>query len=135
MRVVIDTNVLVSGLFWSGAPSEIVHAWKSGVLQTFMTEDIFDEYQRVFLHFSKKIDIHNVETLFQNLVSKAHVVFPNEELQQMKFCDDSDDDKFIVCALTAGDATVISGDKHLLTVSGKYGINVLTPGKFVKNYL
>lgn len=50
-------------------------------------------------------------------------------------CEDPDDDKFIACAL-AGDAKVItSGDKHLLTVSGYAGIEILRPGRFEDEYL
>jgi len=50
-------------------------------------------------------------------------------------CKDPDDDKFIACAL-AGDAKVItSGDKHLLSVSGYAGIEILRPKRFEDEYL
>jgi len=50
-------------------------------------------------------------------------------------CDDPDDDKFLACALVSKTKLIISGDKHLLRVSGYHGIEVLRPRKFVDNYL
>lgn len=48
---------------------------------------------------------------------------------------DQDDDKFIACALSANCKLIISGDKHLLNISGYAGIQVLKPATFVRNYL
>ena len=50
-------------------------------------------------------------------------------------CEDPDDDKFLACALAAGVEVVVSGDRHLLRVSGWSGIEVLTPRQFVERYL
>jgi len=50
-------------------------------------------------------------------------------------CKDPDDDKFIACAVAAGIKQIVSGDKQLLKVNGYKGIHVLTPRKFVDNYL
>ena len=46
-----------------------------------------------------------------------------------------DDDKFLACALASGAGTIVSGDKHLLSVSGYRGIEVLRPRAFVDRYL
>jgi len=48
---------------------------------------------------------------------------------------DPDDDKFLACALASGAGTIVSGDKHLLSVSGYRGIEVLRPRAFVEGYL
>jgi hypothetical protein len=47
MRVVLDTNVLVSGIFFSGPPSRILKAWRSGRLTLVYSPPIFEEYERV----------------------------------------------------------------------------------------
>jgi predicted nucleic acid-binding protein len=49
--------------------------------------------------------------------------------------DDPDDDKFLACARSAGVPIVVSGDKHLLEVSGWESIDVLKPRQFVDRYL
>ncbi|MBA3073196.1 MAG: hypothetical protein FP831_06350 [Anaerolineae bacterium] len=50
-------------------------------------------------------------------------------------CADSDDDKFFACALASGSKLIVSGDKHLLKVSGYKEIEVLKPKVFIDNYL
>ena len=49
-------------------------------------------------------------------------------------CDDPDDDKFLACALAGECKLIVSGDKHLLKVSGFRGIKVLKPREFVDTY-
>jgi predicted nucleic acid-binding protein len=49
-------------------------------------------------------------------------------------CDDPDDDKFLACALASESRIIVSGDKHLLKVSGYKGIEVLRPRKFLEKY-
>jgi predicted nucleic acid-binding protein len=50
-------------------------------------------------------------------------------------CEDPDDDKFFACALASGSKVIVSGDKHLLKVSGYHDIEVLKPREFVDRYL
>lgn len=47
MRIVLDTNVLVSAVFFGGVPGRILEAWRDGKLQLVLSVDILEEYQRV----------------------------------------------------------------------------------------
>lgn len=47
MKVVLDTNVLISGIFWKGTPRKILDEWSKGKFQLVVTPNIFTEYQRV----------------------------------------------------------------------------------------
>jgi putative PIN family toxin of toxin-antitoxin system len=47
MRVILDTNVFISGIFFSGTPSQILKAWGNQNLQIILSQQILDEYQRV----------------------------------------------------------------------------------------
>ena len=47
MRVVLDTNVFISGVFFSGPPYTILQAWRDDVLKLILSPEIFQEYQRV----------------------------------------------------------------------------------------
>ena len=47
MRIVLDTNVLISGIFFSGPPYEILKAWREKRIQFVLSAEIFDEYIRV----------------------------------------------------------------------------------------
>ncbi len=50
-------------------------------------------------------------------------------------CEDPDDDKFLACALATETKIIVSGDKHLLKVSGYRGIDVIRPRKLLDDYL
>jgi uncharacterized protein len=47
MRIILDTNVFISGIFFSGPPFEILNAWRHSRLQIVITKEILEEYQRV----------------------------------------------------------------------------------------
>ena len=54
MRVILDTNVFMSGLFWGGSPGEILDAWGSKFLTIVFSKNILTEYLRVSDELSKK---------------------------------------------------------------------------------
>ena len=47
MRIVLDTNVFISGIFFSGPPSQILKAWKDTKIQIVLSKEILIEYQRI----------------------------------------------------------------------------------------
>ena len=133
MRVILDTNVLVSGIFFSGPPFRILNACRNNKLQLVMSTDILAEYQRVAVVLGRKypqIDLHPILDLLT--VNSDIVAAP---LLANPVCDDPDDDKFLACALASQTPLIVSGDKHLLDVDGYQGIQVLKPRPFVNSYL
>jgi putative PIN family toxin of toxin-antitoxin system len=133
MKVVVDTNVFISGVFWSGAPARILDAWRHGEIDVYLSATIFEEYQRVGQIMTEKVRRVDLDAILRVFVMKSSIVAAGIDSQ--RFCDDPDDDKFILCALAAGGAIVVSGDKHLLRVTGKFGVQVFTPADFVRKYL
>lgn len=133
MRVVLDTNVLVSGIFFSGPPSEILKAWWKGEIRFALTPEIIDEYVRVARILAEEFSGIEINPILTLLIANSDLVqslpFPNQ------VCEDPDDDKFLVCALASKSRIIISGDKHLLKLSGYWGISILTPHAFIKLYL
>jgi predicted nucleic acid-binding protein len=67
--------------------------------------------------------------VIQNAVAFSVIPLPE------KVCEDPDDDKFLACALASGSNLVVSGDRHLLKVSGYQNIEVLKPRYFLDKYL
>lgn len=47
MKIVLDTNIFISGIFFSGPPSKILHAWRDSKIQIILSKEILEEYQRV----------------------------------------------------------------------------------------
>ena len=133
MRVVLDTNVLVSGIFFSGPPSEILKAWRDGGVQFALTPEIIDEYFRVAQKLSEGFAGIEINPILTLIIANSDIFQPPPFLHQV--CEDAADDKFLTCALASTSSTIVSGDKHLLKLSGYQGITVLTPRAFVNQYL
>jgi len=133
VRIVLDTNVFVSGIFFSGPPSRILEAWRDDNVQLAISPDIFHEYQRIGSELSKQFPIVDLNSILGLVIIHA-VMFPSPKLPE-PVCEDPDDDKFIACAITSKSNVIVSGDKHLLKVSGFRGINILKPREFVDIFL
>jgi len=133
VRIVLDTNVFVSGIFFSGPPSRILEAWRDDNVQMAISPDIFHEYQRIGSELSKQFPIVDLNSILGLVIIHA-VMFPSPKLPE-PVCEDPDDDKFIACAITSKSNVIVSGDKHLLKVSGFRGINILKPREFVDIFL
>ena len=133
MRIILDTNVLISGIFFSGPAYQILKAWRDGKIQLIISPQILEEYHRVSETFVAQYPEIDLNPVLELITFKA-------ELSQApglpeSVCKDPDDDKFLACALASKVKLIISGDKHLLQVSGYRGIKVVSPRKFVEAYL
>lgn len=133
MKVILDTNVFISGVFYSGAPNQILNAWRDGKIQLVISHDILREYLRVGEIFADKFPSIDLQPILDLVTIEAelHVV---EDLSE-RVCSDPDDDKFLACAIASGSKIIVSGDKHLVKVSGFHGIEILKPHEFIKRYL
>jgi uncharacterized protein len=133
LKVIRDTNVFISGIFFSGPPYRILEAWRDGKIQLTVSLEILEEYQRVGEILSENHPEINLSPWIELVLQKARV-FSVPSLEEA-VCDDPDDDKFLACALTNKSEVIIGGDKHLLKVSGYKGIEILKPRDFLEKYL
>ena len=135
MRVVLDTNVLVSGIFFGGVPGQILSAWVAGELLLVLSPAILDEYRRV----GRELGIRHreVTTSFEailSLITMNAMIVDAAPLDE-PVSDDPADDMFLAAALASHASIVVSGDRDLLRVSGWQGIVVLTPRRFHDRFL
>ena len=133
MRVVLDTNVFISGIFFSGPPYDMLKAWQDNRVRIVASPSIIEEYQRVAETLSDKHSGIDIGEIIDLLIAHAELIVP-ERLKE-SVCEDPHDDKFIECALAGKAKFIVSGDKHLLRVSGYQGIKILTPSQFMGRYL
>ncbi len=133
MRVVLDTNVFVSGVFFTGSPAQILEAWRDGRVQPVISASILEEYRRVGLVLTERYDGVDLEPMLTLLAVHSEAVEAPDLSGSVS--EDPDDDKFLSCAVASGASVIVSGDKHLLRVSGWSGIQVLTPRQFVDRFL
>ena len=130
MRIVLDTNVFVSGVFFSGPPYEILKAWRENRVQLVMSPEIFDEYQRVGHLLAQEFPGVDLGEILELLLVNAELVLA--PALPGPVCDDPDDDKFLACAMAGGCDIVVSGDKHLQRATGYGGVRVLSPREFLR---
>lgn len=126
MLVVIDTGVLVSGVFWRREPHQVLRAWKCGLLTPIISKQIFDEYERVLE------DVKQEEGFATDLspwleALKVAAVWVTPAPLGRSVCRDPHDDKFIEAALAAGAQTLIARDADLTVLQKPFGIEILTP--------
>jgi len=133
MKVVVDTNVLVSGVFFGGMPSRILEAWREKRTDVVVSPDILEECRRVGEHLETQFTDVSLAPFLALLVMNAEIIEPPDLPEQVS--RDSDDDKFIACALAGGCHVIISGDKDLLSISGYRGVKVVAPREFLESVL
>ena len=133
MRVILDTNVFISGIFFSGPPSKILKAWADQKFHLVFSQQILDEYQRVSEDLSSKFPSIDIAPIIELIT--IHGLFIDTHGYTLPVCEDPDDNKFIECAIAGNCEIIVSGDKHLLKLSEFRGIAILNPKKFVDKYL
>ena len=133
MNIVVDTNVFISGVFFTGPPFKILQAWRNQKYSLVVSPDILLEYQRVGEILGKKYSGVDITPMLQ-LVLRCGKLYETKPLNE-SLCEDPTDDKFFECAIASRSKIIISGDKHLLRVSGYRNITVLRPRVFLDEYL
>lgn len=128
MKAVLDTNVLVSGLFFGGVPRQVLEAWADGHFELILTPSIFDEYVQTCDRLARSHRHLDYQAALATIV--GHGTLVADAATTDPITADPDDDKFMLCAGSAG-ALVVSGDKHLLDASGWSGVDVLKPRDFL----
>ena len=132
MRVVVDTNVVISGVFFGGKPRRIIEAIADERLYAYATPAIIDEYIEVVheMLMRKQGKLHSDVLMW--LVDRMTIFEP---VSSVSVCRDPDDDKFIGCALDARARYIISGDKDLLEVEEYQGVKIIAAHNFCQKYL
>src|SRR3990172_3904088 len=108
MNVVLDTNIVVSGIYFKGAPYYILKAWLEGAFKVYATPAILAEYFEVIddlAHHKKPSFGHDWKMVLPEI---CHLV-PDEKHKQ-PISRDASDDKFIYCAQNAKAQYLVSGD-------------------------
>lgn len=133
MKVVLDTNVFLSGVFFGGLPYAILRAWRNRKLSLVYSPDILDEYRRTGEKLARQFEGVDLDPFLALVVTEGKLFVSPALLEAV--CDDPEDDKFFACAIASKCKVIISGDKHLLKATGYHGIEVLKPRAFAESYL
>lgn len=130
IRAVLDTNVLVSALLFTGPPSQLVPAWQAGRLCPVVSAEILEEYLRVLAYPKFKLTRSEIRGLIEE------ELLPFVETVRAKPISvptlrDEDDLKFLACAKTAGVYWLVSGDQDLLSLGKVESIEIVSVATFL----
>ena len=137
LRVVLDTNVLLSGLAYPGSlPGRIVAAWRHGSVEVVLSTFILEELRRVLPRLSARhgLSSREIDDLVDILSIQAELVEPEPTTDEALR---DDNDLPVLGTLLAGMRNgnldyLITGDKDLLALAGTYPI--LTPAEFWRRH-
>lgn len=128
MKIVIDTNVFISAVFFGGLPLQVLQSVISKQNDAYISPEIWDEYNDVIERMTKKYPSRLKQQLIDEVFKLFKVIIPSSEIS---ICRDSDDDKFISCALDAECMYIVSGDDDLLSLRNVDDIGICTPSEFL----
>jgi len=132
VKVVCDTNVFVSAVYFGGTPGKVLDMWRDGKIELLLTADILAEYEEVIKRLQERYQSVDPDPVIHLVVRRGTFVEP--AVLDDIVCADRNDDQFVAAALGGGARMIVSGDAHLRAVSGYRGIEVLTPAQFVKRH-
>ena len=129
MRVVIDTNVVASAIFFGGKPKEVIDKLMIDNIDAYASSEILAEYADTVEYLKEKFPGKKPKIPLIEIEAKCNVV---EVHSKVDICRDPDDNKFIECAVDSKCYYIVSGDKDLLTVEKYDGIEIVTVSDFLK---
>lgn len=132
MRVVIDTNVLVSALLFGGNPSKVVELAKEGALELFLSPFILEELKD---KLTRKFAFSNQDAIeaCSDLEMMARMVHPHQKINVIKRKDS--DNRILECSIAAEADILVTGDLQDIRPLGHFhGTEILTPKEFLDKY-
>jgi uncharacterized protein len=136
VRIVIDTNIWVSGLLWRGLPWQLLRLAETERVEICMTEVMLEELSEVLRYTRLQSRLQSIGFTSDELITYVSQLATFFESPPISSSDaplvaaDPDDDIFIHCALVAGAGYLVSGDHHLLEMQHYAGISILTVHDF-----
>jgi putative PIN family toxin of toxin-antitoxin system len=127
MNVVLDTNTVISGLFWKGAPRQVLDLARSGSITLFTSPELLAELADVIgrKKFAQRMVQAQVtvDELVFGYAALARTIHP-AKIKPVILAD-PDDDKVLACAIAAKATLIVSGDGHLLDLKGYKTIKII----------
>jgi putative PIN family toxin of toxin-antitoxin system len=129
VKVVLDTNVLVSATLSDGPPYHILKLAEEDAITSVTSPGIIEETRDVLSRDRVPFADDQVDDFVEKVLSVSRLVAPETNLHVIE--DDPDDDMIVECAVAADADYIISGDSHLLELEQYDGIPVISPADFL----
>ncbi len=134
LKVVADTNTIISGLLWKGNESKLLQEAEEENIRLFISKEILEEIEQVINYDQLQKYIAESELTKEQLLEKVnslcHIVF-GEKLN-IDICRDKRDNKIIECAVHAKADFIVSGDKDILSLKEYEKIKIISTNEILK---
>ena len=131
IRVVLDTNTLISALLFSGTASRLIPLWQSRRIIVLVSKAILEEYLRVLAYPKFKLTDAEIRALAEEqLLPFVDTVRVRRRLAVVQ--RDPEDDRFLECAVAGRAKYIVTGDRDLRELESYRGAVILTVGEFLE---
>jgi len=135
MKIVLDTNVWLSGIFWGGEANKILEKAEKKEMQIIISEDILSEIIKILNRESKfqKYILNlrlSIEDLLRTILSISTLIETKTKLDIIKA--DPKDNIILEAAIEGKVEYLVSYDNHLLNMIEFRNIKIISPGGFLK---
>jgi putative PIN family toxin of toxin-antitoxin system len=129
MKVVLDTNILISGIFWRGSSNKVILNWRNGKFTLVSSLETISEIIKVLKDFKIKLSDNEIREWLDLIVRNSTIVELKEKIAIVK--DDPKDNIFIETAIAGNADYILSQDNHLLKLKEFRGIKIISPDEFI----
>ena len=127
-RVVLDTNVVLSGLLFPGGRiSWIRRAWMSGACRPLVSKGTIEELLRALSYPKFGLEPEEAQELLGEYLPYVEAIDASSAPADLPGCSDPDDQKFLELAAIGAADFLVSGDRALLALEGQLSFRVITP--------
>jgi putative PIN family toxin of toxin-antitoxin system len=127
-RIILDTNVLISGIFWKGKTSRLLESVIKHKVELVASYEMLKEYTAVINRIAEKYNEQELGERWAVMLIEHLTLI--DAPKKFKKCRDPYDNMFVDCALASGAKIIVTGDDDLLSLDGTVkGISFLTVDK------
>jgi putative PIN family toxin of toxin-antitoxin system len=130
LRVVLDTNILISAILFGGKPRQILENAIRGEIRLCISEPILEELKGVLQRSKFDYSPEMIQVILTELTGVADFVNPSETINVV--LEDPEDNRILECAVEAEASYIITGDFHLLKLRKYRNIKVVNAVAFLE---
>ena len=130
LRVVLDTNIFVSGLLFGGKPRALINLARAKKIQAVSSLPLLAELAYV-LHNKFDFDEKKIKLYLSKLEKILDIVYPEKKIKVLR---DEPDNRVLEAAVTGKCNYIITGDRELLNLKKFRRVRILTTTEFLNPY-
>jgi putative PIN family toxin of toxin-antitoxin system len=130
LKVVLDTNVLISAILFGGKPRQILEKAIRGEIRLYLSEPILEEFKGVLQRSKFGYSPEMIQFIHTELTGIADLVNPSKTVDVVM--EDPEDNRILECAAEARANYIVTGDSHLLKLGRYLNIEVVNAAAFLE---